>query len=166
MMNDNDSVIINELWNIFSFYAINNNVISPSTMSLATFIKFAKDCQILNSPLVSSIIDEPSNSILLKPSQPTEPSTCYSSKSMEMKIMHIINMVQQNISIQKSAVSTNHKNKSINFSEFISILKYISNLIYPGTNAYRRLLLENVFLLSNRRCNAQFDFVKELSHVS
>jgi hypothetical protein len=170
-INDNNS-IDKELWRIFSYYSIHHNSsMAPNTVTVITFMKFAQDCQILNE-LNSVIYQLPTLESNHNKSQGQDHDV-KSCISLEMKILHLIHLTQQ-----KRHTSSNNKvnQKIITFTEFLDILKSISVLVYPEyTNtradnvkanmSYRRLLLEHVLLLANRRCDIDLSLEKDLPNV-
>lgn len=52
-----DSAVEQELWRIFTFYALHNDAMYPEVMRIANFVRFARDCQLVSPkvrPLPSS----------------------------------------------------------------------------------------------------------------
>lgn len=54
---DMGSLVEQELWRIFTFYSLHSDPTLPEQLKVPSFIRFAKDCQILSSKLKGAIIE-------------------------------------------------------------------------------------------------------------
>lgn len=119
-----------ELWRIFTFYALHADASQPEALRPAIFLRFTKDCQIVSRRL--------------------PPMT------VELEVTRLLR--------SKDVADT--ANATINFSDFLQLLDILAIKIYPKDNAeiaVKRLLLENVLLLANRRVPSTELY--DLSHV-
>ncbi len=51
------SLIEQELWRIFTFYALHGDPMQPENLRPAHFLRFCKDCQILSKKLNPTVIE-------------------------------------------------------------------------------------------------------------
>jgi hypothetical protein len=107
-----------ELWRIFTFYALHADASQPQHLRPQIFIRFARDCQISSKRL---------------------PPT-----AVELEVMRLL----------KTKENFDHTNATISFADFLQLLDIFAQKVYPNDSAemaVKRLLLENVLLLANRR---------------
>lgn len=145
-------VIIEELWNIFSYYSLHADPIQPETIKISTFMKFVKDCQIFPDVITTNSTAQLLNDPIL---------------SIEMSILKMIRSKQK---IGNSNGKGN--NERIAFSGFISIIESLASVVYIGqgklesSDCVRRLLLENILLMSNRLSKIDHNREGAISDVS
>lgn len=107
-----------ELWRIFTFYALHADATQPEQMRPAIFLRFAKDCQIISKKLPPMAV--------------------------ELEVTRLLRVKD----------SADAANTTMNFADFIQLLDILAARLYTKDTqevAVRRLLLENVLLLANRR---------------
>eukprot|EP01035_Chromulina_nebulosa_P038781 gene38781-52383_t len=113
--------VVEELWRIFSFYALHADSNQPEVWRTAVFLRFAKECQIMSKSLPSSAV--------------------------ELEIGKYAKTKSKGGNEFNAAIV-------LSFSDFLKLLEIFAVKVYPrdsADNASKRLLLENVLLLANRR---------------
>jgi len=119
--------VTEELWRIFTFYAMHADPTSPELLKVANFMRFAKDCQLVHPKRLPSA-------------------------ALELELAR----VARNSRACRSGEGVQHYNTSfsLDFSDFMLSLNIIATKIYCHNSpevAARRLLLENVLFLACRR---------------
>lgn len=107
-----------ELWRVFTFYALHADASQPEQMRPAIFLRFSKDCQIVSRKI---------------------PPT-----AVELEVTRLL----------RSKDAVDNANATVSFGDFIQLLDILAIKVYPkdaAEVAVKRLLLENVLLLANRR---------------
>jgi hypothetical protein len=125
-----------ELWRIFTFYSLHYDASNPEIWKITPFIRFAKDCQITGPKFMVS--------------------------ELELEIVRLVRNKRKNMKVD----GINGKDFDsahtiiITFPDFLRLLEIIAIRVYPviGKNGLpdeaaclRRILLENVLFLANRR---------------
>jgi hypothetical protein len=133
-----------ELWRIFTFYSLHYDANYPETWKVTPFIRFAKDCQITSSKFMVS--------------------------ELELEIVRLVRNKRKFMKV--SGVNGKDFDGAhtivITFPDFLRLLEIIAVRVYPGlangksdhidpSVCLRRLLLENVLLLANRRSDTISD---------
>ncbi len=132
------NMITAELWRIFTHYSLHADANAPEIWRITCFSRFAKDCQI------------------------TGPR--FTSAQLELEIVRLLRDKQkEKVSVGEEKASKDFGSNhifTINFPEFLELLGIFALRVYPinHTNhdketSLRRLLLENVLLLAQRRGN-------------
>lgn len=109
-----------ELWKIFTFYALHSDPTQPELLRPANFIRFSKDCQIVSKKLTSTAVELEMAKLFRSKGDGTDYTTSI----------------------------------TIKFDDFMELLDTLSSKVYPRDPpeiAAKRLLLENILLLANRR---------------
>jgi hypothetical protein len=122
-----------ELFRIFSFYSLHGDASNPDYWRITMLIRFARDCQLLTPDFTGT--------------------------QLELEVVKMGRKRRENSrrlmgeTVQGRAFESN-MTILISFADFLSILDILAQKVYPDApspqSAYRRLLLENVLLLSNR----------------
>ena len=136
------SSIEEELWRIFTFYGLHGDSSTAYQWRLVNLVRFARDSQIISDK--------------------------FTSQQLELEIIRLMRekrKAEAGVSAEdkKSRSSTGNNSTRdfdssstivIHFPDFLLLLEIIAPKVYPNENkqiSLRRLLLENVLLLSNRR---------------
>jgi len=134
------STIEAELWRIFTFYALHSDANIPDVWRINQFVKFAKDCQITSSKFMVS--------------------------ELELEMVRLVRNKRKASAVQNGGKDFDSSNTiQIYFPDFLRLLEIVAVRVYPAapngkttnidvTISLRRLLLENVLLLSSRRASA------------
>lgn len=122
-----------ELFRIFSHYSLHGDASNPDYWRITMLTRFARDAQLLSSTFTST--------------------------QLELEVVKLGRKRRENQrklmgeTVQGRAFESN-MTILISFSDFMSMLHVLALKVYPheisNNHAYRRLLLENVLLLSNR----------------
>jgi hypothetical protein len=129
-----DDHFLYELWRIFTFYALHTDATQPEVMRVTTFVRFARDTQMLSSRLTATMVEL--EIVRLSREKKIEQ---YGGKDSTVEGQHTI---------------------ALNFGDFLALLEIMAAKVYPmPENAgeegkrtqIRRLLLENVLFLASRR---------------
>lgn len=120
------NAVESELWKIFTFYTLQADPTLPEQLTVPSFLRFAKDTQILSNKLKGAAI--------------------------ELEIAR----VSRNQRLEEGGGEKDYSTSIyLTFSGFMSLLSILSDKVYPHCSspevAVRRLLLENVLLLASRR---------------
>eukprot|EP01031_Cornospumella_fuschlensis_P042197 gene42197-51532_t len=110
-----------ELWRIFTFYALHADASQPDQMRPAIFLRFSKDCQIISKRLPPTAVE-----------------------------LEVTRLLRSKSDIQ----DTPNAPLLVSYADFLQLLEIMSVKIYSKDDpeiAIKRLLLENVLLLANRR---------------
>ena len=127
-----------ELWRIFTFYGLHTDATQPEVMRVASFVRFARDTQMLSPRLTSTMVE-----------------------------LEIVRLAREKRIEQYGGkeISGEGNTIALSFSDFLALLEVMAPKIYPMPKQagesddgeankkvqLRRLLLENVLLLANRR---------------
>lgn len=125
--NSDGDAIINELWTIFTFYSIHGDANEPESIKTATFVRFARDTQIVSKKLTVTMIE-----------------------------LEIARVAREKKWGGANRTDDGGYSASINlrFKDFIALLDVFAAKVYPSSSSntsLRRLLLENIFLLACHR---------------
>ena len=129
-----DEHFLYELWRIFTFYALHTDTTQPEVMRVTTFVRFARDTQMLSSRLTATMVE------------------------LEIVRLSREKKIEQ-YGVKDSTVEGQHT-IALNFGDFLALLDIMAAKVYPmPENAgedgkrtqIRRLLLENVLFLASRR---------------
>eukprot|EP01035_Chromulina_nebulosa_P018106 gene18106-23760_t len=159
--------LIDELWRIYTYYSLHFHPTNLEVWRSTTFIRFARDTQIIASTNshISSIDINSTHSQLSVP-------------VVELEIARLAKN-KDRFEIEKDYSPTS---VAIRFDDFLDLINDLSTKLYKHNTveaAARRILLENVLLLANRRVplNRSFDckqqeavrvirqFQRALSHI-
>lgn len=131
------TIIEAELWRIFTHYSLHSDAHQPETWRITNFSRFAKDCQITSPKFLGAQLD--------------------------LEIVRLLRIKRKVTKTTKVEVVDkrefdNNATFTITFPIFLELLEIISVRVYPvnastpdKATALRRLLLENVLLLAQRR---------------
>jgi len=134
------STIEAELWRIFTFYALHTDANIPDMWRINHFVRFAKDCQITSSKFMVS--------------------------ELELEIVRLVRNKRKATAAKESSRDFDSSHTiQIFFPDFLRLLEIVAVRLYPSAPngkvsnmdaavSLRRLLLENVLLLSSRRSSA------------
>ena len=124
-----------ELWRIFTFYGLHTDATQPEVMRVASFVRFTRDTQMLSSRLTSTMVE-----------------------------LEIVRLAREKRIEEYGGkeISGEGNTIALNFGDFLALLDLMAPKVYPmpteGSSVeeikkiqVRRLLLENVLLLANRR---------------
>ena len=122
-----------ELFSIFTFYSLHGDATNPDHWRITMLIRFARDCQLL--------------------------SPSFTGTQLELEVVRLGRKKRENMRRTMGEIIQGREFESSNtilitFADFLSILDMLAVKVYPNERtvqgAKRRLLLENVLLLSNR----------------
>jgi len=169
-----------ELWRIFTFYALHSDPTQPEVLKPANFIKFCKDCQITSKKFTTSSVEleiarlVSCGCVLI---YFTCPSLCrffrnvqarMKSQGVDYILSNAINFIDFMQLLEMVSVKVIDTGKVACYSFYLQLhqltrFKYNTTpQIYPRDSpevAAKRLVLENVLLLAHRRTplNDYFD---------
>ncbi len=125
--------IESELFSIFTFYSLHGDATNPDYWRITMLIRFARDCQLL--------------------------SPSFTGTQLELEVVRLGRKKKENMRRTMGETVKGREFESsntimISFADFLSILDVLAVKAYPNerslAGAKKRLLLENVLLLSNR----------------
>lgn len=135
------SSIEEELWNIFTYYALHGNPREPSRLNSSSLHKLCRDVMIMDQTMTEKPITQAGIHLVFTV-ELKNPARLQSSKS--------------------------EKGDKINFEEFLNCLHRIAHKCYPGCNtaveAMQQLLMDNILPLALRRKPIDVSLV--ISHPS
>lgn len=137
-----------ELWRIFSFYTLHSDPNTPDIMRLPSFVRFCKDCQLVSKRLTTQALElEVSKHVSICIS-PLQPHSTYD----HLRINNYM-VPYQTTGRSYQGVGDN-SSAFISFPIFLELIESIAFKVYSkdiSDVAVRRIVLENVLLLANRR---------------
>jgi hypothetical protein len=131
---EDKSIIVEELWRIFTFYSLHTDPAQPETLKVANFLKIMKDTQIISKKLTAATIELETTRV----ARERRNSTGIESKAGNNQVGHIVY----------------NTSTSLSFNDFIHLLDILSSKVYPNLSqevSTRRMLLENIIPLASRR---------------
>lgn len=137
-----------ELWRIFSFYTLHSDPNTPDIMRLPSFVRFCKDCQLVSKRLTTQALElEVSKhvSIRITPLPPQNTNA-------HLRLTYYV-LPRQTTGRSYQGVGDNGST-FISFPIFLELIESIAFKVYSkdiADVAVRRVVLENVLLLANRR---------------
>lgn len=137
-----------ELWRIFSFYTLHSDPNTPDIMRLPSFVRFCKDCQLVSKRLTTQALElEVSKHVSFRIYQLQPHNT--------INHLRITNYVLPHQTTGRSYQGVGDNSSTfISFPIFLELIESIAFKVYskdiPDV-AVRRVVLENVLLLANRR---------------
>lgn len=137
-----------ELWRIFSFYTLHSDPNTPDIMRLPSFVRFCKDCQLVSKRLTTQALELEVSKHVSICNSPLQPH----SMNDHMRINNYV-LPHQTTGRSYQGVGDN-SSAFISFPIFLELIESIAFKVYSkdiSDVAVRRIVLENVLLLANRR---------------